>query len=106
LRQEQKLFQKMSNYPAQCRIEHYFSRTSVLTRLRHGLWGPYLDELATVLHQQGYARDSIRHYLRACDQFGRWLTHHGYTTQEVDEALVGVHTRFVQKLSLTYYTHN
>ena len=46
-------------------IEHYFSRTSVLTRLRHGLWGPYLDELATVLHQQGYARDSIRHYLRA-----------------------------------------
>jgi integrase/recombinase XerD len=69
-------------------IEHYFSRTSVLTRLRHGLLGPYLDELATALHQQGYARDSIRHYLRACDQFGRWLTHQGYTTQEVDEALV------------------
>ena len=69
-------------------IEHYFSRTSVLTRLRHGLLGPYLDELATALHQQGYARDSIRHYLRACDQFGRWLTQQGYTTQVLDEALV------------------
>ena len=45
-------------------IEHYFSRTSVLTRLRHGLLGPYLDELATTLQQQGYTRDSIRHYLR------------------------------------------
>jgi site-specific recombinase XerD len=69
-------------------IEHYFSRTSVLTRLRHGLLGPYLDELATTLQQQGYARDSIRHYLRACDQFGQWLTHQGYAAQEVNEALV------------------
>src|SRR5262245_39160642 len=68
-------------------IEHYFSRTSVLTRLRHGLLGPYLDELATTLQQQGYVRDSIRHYLRACDQFGQWLTHQGYAAQEVNEAL-------------------
>ena len=69
-------------------IEHYFSRTSVLTRLRYGLLGPYLDELVTTLQQQGYARDSIRHYLRACDQFGQWLTHQGYAAQEVNEALV------------------
>jgi hypothetical protein len=58
-------------------IEHYFSRTSVITRLRHGLLGPSLDDLATARHQQGYAWDSIRHYLRACDQFGRWLAHQG-----------------------------
>lgn len=69
-------------------IEQYFSRTSVITRLRHGLLGPYLDDLATALHQQGYAWDSIRHYLRACDQFGRWLVQQGSTAQEVDEALV------------------
>ena len=36
-------------------IEHCFSRTSVLTRLRQGLLGPYLDDLATTLHQAGYA---------------------------------------------------
>jgi integrase/recombinase XerD len=69
-------------------IERYFSRTSIITRLRHGLLGPYLDDLATALHQQGYAWDSIRHYLRACDQFGRWLTQQGYASQEVNEALV------------------
>ena len=33
-------------------IEHCFSRTSVITRLRHGPLGPYLDDLATALHQQ------------------------------------------------------
>src|SRR5713101_4056983 len=76
-------------------IEHCFSRTSVLTRLRQGLLGPYLDELATALHQAGYARDSIRHYLRACDQFGRWLAHQGHAAQEVDGALV---TRYLSGL--------
>jgi hypothetical protein len=35
-------------------IEHCFSRTSVITRLRRGPLGPYLDDLATALHQQGY----------------------------------------------------
>ena len=59
------------NHKEKPMIEHCFSRTSVLTRLRQGLLGPYLDELATGLRQAGYARDSIRHYLRACDQFGR-----------------------------------
>jgi hypothetical protein len=69
-------------------IEHCYSRTSVITRLRRGLLGPYLDDLATALHQQGYARDSIRHSLHACEQCGQWLSQQGYATQEVDEALV------------------
>jgi integrase/recombinase XerD len=69
-------------------IEHGFSRTSVITRLRRGPLGPYLDDLATALHQQGYARDSIRHSLHACEQFGQWLSQQGYAPQEVDEALV------------------
>lgn len=69
-------------------IEQCFSRTSVIIRLRLGPLGPYLDDLATTLHQQRYAPDSMRRYLRACDQFGRWLSRQGYTIAEVDEALV------------------
>ena len=52
-------------------IEHGFTRTSVITRLRHGPLGAYLDTLAATLHQHGYAPDSIRRTLRAGDQFGR-----------------------------------
>ena len=55
-------------------IEHYFSRTSVLTRLRYGLLGPYLDELVTTLQQQGYARDSIRHCNRTGSENGNYAT--------------------------------
>jgi hypothetical protein len=69
-------------------IEHCFARTSVITRLRLGPLGSHLDALATALHQHGYAPDSIRRALRAGDQFGRWLSQHGYAIADVDEALV------------------
>jgi hypothetical protein len=49
-------------------IEHGFTRTSVITRLRRGPLGPHLDALATILHQHGYAPDSIRRTLRAGEQ--------------------------------------
>ena len=55
-------------------IEAYFFRTSTITRLRSGPLGSDLDDLATTLQQQGYTWDSIRHYLRGCDQFARWLS--------------------------------
>ena len=32
-------------------IEHGYTRTSVITRLRRGPLGPHLDALATTLHQ-------------------------------------------------------
>jgi hypothetical protein len=38
-------------------IEHGFTHTSVITRLRCGPLGPHLDALATALHQHGYAPD-------------------------------------------------
>lgn len=69
-------------------IEPYFARTSVITRLRLGPLGSHLDALATTLHQHGSAPDSIRRSLRACDQFGRWLSQQGDAIAEVDEALV------------------
>ena len=74
-------------------IEHGFTRTSVITRLRRGPLGAHLDTLAATLHQHGYAPDSIRRTLRAGDQFGRWLAQHGYAIAEVDEALVARYIR-------------
>src|SRR5215510_4917059 len=69
-------------------LEHFFVQPSVLARLQHGPLGSSLAPLATTLHQHGYARDTIRGYLRACEQFGQWWCHQGYTAAEVDEPLM------------------
>jgi integrase/recombinase XerD len=69
-------------------LEHLFVRTHVVTRLRGGPMGPYLDNLATRLHQQGYAPSSVQSYLRTSDTFGRWLHRQGYTVSELDEAVL------------------
>lgn len=69
-------------------IETYFSRTPMLTRLQLGPLGADLADLATTLHQQGYAPGSIRRYVRGCDHFGRWLCQHGYAIADVNPTLV------------------
>ena len=69
-------------------IETYFSRESTISRLRYGPLSSDLDELATTLSQQGYAWDSIRGYLRGCNQFGQWLSQHGYAVADVNSKLV------------------
>lgn len=74
-------------------IEHGFTRTSVITRLRQAPLGSHLDTLAATLHQHGYAPDSIRRTLRACARFGQWLAQHDYSIGEVDEALVARYLR-------------
>jgi len=69
-------------------LEHLFVRTPVIARLRCGPLGPYLDDLATSLHHAGYAPSSIQRYLRAADQFTRWLHGQGYAVSEMDEAVL------------------
>ena len=69
-------------------LEHYFARPSTLHRLRSGPIGSDVDDLATTLQQQGYAWDSIRNDVRGCDQFARWLSHHGYAPSAVSQTLV------------------
>src|SRR5215831_7367870 len=69
-------------------IEQYFSRTPVIAQLRLGLRGPHLDDLATTLHQQGYAPNTIRRALRAGAQFGQWLSQQSYALDEVDQAVI------------------
>jgi integrase/recombinase XerD len=76
-------------------LENYFSRPSTLNRLRSGPIGSDVDDLATALQQQGYAWDSIRNYLRGCNQFARWLSQHGYAPSDVSQTLVN---RYISEL--------
>jgi site-specific recombinase XerD len=69
-------------------LEHTFVRTSVIARLRHGPLGPYLDDLATTLHHQGYAPSSIQLYLRTAEHYTQWLQGQGYVVSEIDGDLV------------------
>jgi site-specific recombinase XerD len=69
-------------------LEHIFIRTGVIARLRGGPLGPYLDDLATSFHHQGYASSSIQRYLRAGDQFARWLQGQGHGLSELDAAVL------------------
>jgi integrase/recombinase XerD len=69
-------------------LEHVFIRTRAIARLRCGPLGPYLDDLATSLHHQGYAPSSIQRYLHAGDRFGRWLQGQGDVLSEMDEAVL------------------
>jgi hypothetical protein len=67
-------------------IEHFFVHTPVVAQLRGGPLGPYLDDLATIPHQQGYAPSSIQRCLRTGDLFGRWLHGQGYDVIQIDAA--------------------
>jgi site-specific recombinase XerD len=69
-------------------IEHFFVHTPVVARLKGGPLGPYLDDLATSLHQQGYAPSSIQRCLRTGDLFGRWLQGQGYDVTQIDEVAI------------------
>lgn len=69
-------------------IEQFFVHTPVVARLRGGPLGPYLDDLATILHQQGYALSSIQRCLRTGELFGRWLQGQGYDVTQIDEPAI------------------
>ncbi len=65
-----------------------FVRASVIARLKQNPLGPYLEQLATRLHEQGYAGSQIQACLRAGDKFGRWLQQQGDPVTPIDDALL------------------
>lgn len=79
-------------------LDHYFSRRCVLSRLRAGLFGPYLEPLVDSLDQQGYSRSSICTCLYASDKFGRWMSRQGHGAGDVTPVLV---QRYVDELKRT-----
>jgi Phage integrase, N-terminal SAM-like domain len=72
-----------------------FTRTSVLTKLEAGPFGPYLPDLVTALQQQRYATDTIQKYLHAADAFGRWLKTQKVSLSAINEDTIA---RYVSSL--------
>jgi len=68
-------------------LEYTFVRTGVIARLRQSPLGPYLDNLATSLHHEGYAPSSIQRFLCAAEKFAQWVQGQGYAVGEMDEDL-------------------
>ncbi len=54
-------------------LERTFVRAGVIARMRQSPLGPYLDNLETSLHREGYAPSSIRCFLCAAEKFAQWL---------------------------------
>lgn len=82
-------------------MDQYFSRRSVLERLRTGLFGPYLNQLAGGLVEHGYSHDWIHTCLYASDKFGQWMTGRGYDVGGVTPALV---RRYIDELKQAHGT--
>lgn len=70
-------------------IEQFFRQPATAERHRAvPLVGPYLDDLAGQLAALGYARISVRRYLYACGEFGRFLAERGIELRDLSEAHV------------------
>jgi len=54
-------------------IDLLFSDYRYIQRVRRSLFGTYVDALATLLLEQGYARDTARHKISVVVDLDRWL---------------------------------
>lgn len=69
-------------------LTQLYTRPAVLSRLRGGLFGPYLDSLANALHQQGHTANTIRSHLYAYDKFGQWLVQQGHSLSDIRQPFI------------------
>lgn len=78
-------------------LDLYFDRPTVLERHREGPLAPYMDSLASVLHERGYTRHTARLVLAYVSSFSRYLERIGIRrARQITEALVA---RFLRSLS-------
>ncbi|MBC8426608.1 site-specific integrase [bacterium] len=70
-------------------IENYYKDSDAVERLRSGPLGPHLDSAVTSLVGEGYTASTVRSYLWAAGNFGRWLAANGHGADDVDEQIVG-----------------
>src|SRR5215471_8753139 len=68
-------------------IETLFSRKAA-ARLRQGLFGPHLDDLASDLTEQHFSTDTIRRSLYAADRFCDWLSAQSLSLGDVRQTTV------------------
>jgi site-specific recombinase XerD len=74
-------------------LETYFSAPKMLTHLRNGPSGPYLDGFAAELKRDGYSPAIAVRYLRAAAHLGHFVHEHGGTLADIDLPAFGDHLR-------------
>jgi site-specific recombinase XerD len=78
----------------------FFSQIKVRSRMESGPIGPYLSEIAAVLHRDGYSRGTIRRHLRAAHHFGAWLVKQGMLVTDISTSTVD---RYLEGLGRQFY---
>ena len=70
-------------------MDRLFKDSLTLLRMREGPLGDYVDLLAGQLHQQGYALDTARLWIRLVADFSRWLKRRGIDVGRIAPDEVG-----------------
>ena len=66
-------------------IDHFFSQSKVLKRLRFGPLGSHIDSFAQILEVQGYKKSTAKYKITIVADFSRWLDQQGFNITELDE---------------------
>lgn len=74
-------------------MERFVHRPRLLSRVRTGPLGPYVDSFLEELIEQGYSRDVIGAKLRLIAGFGTWLNSKRLTAEDVTEAQIEKYLR-------------
>ena len=68
--------------------------------MESGPIGPYLSEIAALLHRNAYARSTIRRHLRAADRFGAWILKEGMSIVDINASIVD---RYLEGLGRQFF---
>jgi len=68
-------------------VDQFFSLPAVIRRLHVGPLGPYLDDFAALLSEQGYTRSTVRSKIELVADFSRWLDHRKLGLEELGDAV-------------------
>src|ERR1700737_45488 len=81
-------------------LDTFFTQIKVRSRMESGPIGPYLSEIAALLHRNGYARSTIRRHLRAADRFGAWILREGMSIVDINASIVD---RYLEGLGRQFF---
>jgi hypothetical protein len=81
-------------------LDTFFTQIKVRSRMEGGPIGPYLSEIAAMLHRNGYARSTIRRHLRAADRFGAWILKEGMSIVDINASIVD---RYLEGLGRQFF---
>ncbi len=83
-------------------LEEYFYDASAIGRYREGPQGSHVDGFAAWLKDRGYARRSVRRYVRIFGALGRWLHRHKLGARDLSTELAG---RFLHRSGIGEVRH-